>query len=125
MKILKSGKCLKCGECCRRIPMKWKKWQFKWFAKHPKCRKKDIKFWLFLLKHFHRIRRPKGISRWSYYYRCDLLDKRANLCTIHDSPERPSFCLNYPFNHKGEPFNIDQVIYKGCGFMPKRLREKR
>ena len=101
-KYYRSGQCLGCGKCCRKI-----------YVKHARGVIKSEKEFerLKLLHRFYTYLTVVDKDETGLVFECSNLDKETNLCKIHKT--RPGICRRYP---QEELFTMGGELSEGCGY---------
>lgn len=106
-KYYRTGNCLGCGGCCKRI-----------YIKHASHVVKDEKEFS-RLQYLHRFYTYLTIvekDETGLVFECSNLDPVTNLCKIHD--KRPGICRRYP---QEELFSMGGEIAETCGYKMKPM----
>lgn len=98
----RTGKCLKCGQCCTHI-----------YVKHFKHVLKDEKEFrrLQYIHKFYSDLKIIGKDELGLIFECKNLDKETKECKIHFW--RPGICKRYP---QEELFSMGGTLAKDCGY---------
>lgn len=108
--------CLRCGKCCKMIPMLF---DFDSFADQYTA--EEIEF---MKEHWHPISAPEekpnrfsgSLYNSAKWFCCDMLDLKTGQCKCYET--RPRFCREYP-----STLSKSTLIFDGCGFMPVECEE--
>jgi len=108
-------KCLKCGKCCKEIPIEHSPKRLKEYYLDWRLRKKkepDILMDIWLL---YPMLRYLGRRRYGrYLYRCIHLTK-GNLCDINSI--KPDMCKGYPwYGEKESERKLSSLTILKCGY---------
>lgn len=101
-KYYRTGNCLGCGRCCRKI-----------YVKHGKSviqEEKDFEK-LRLMHRFYGYLKVVDKDETGLVFECENLDPVTNLCKIHK--KRPGICRRYP---QEEIFSMGGEICDSCGY---------
>ncbi len=115
--------CSKCGLCCRAIGIRQPKRELRAQARQGDANGS------FTARHWHRISRAEALRRNPgmayriesarasslplYFYECDALDPRTNLCMAHT--DRPPVCRGFPWYGRA-PEEAWLLPFKECSF---------
>jgi len=109
------GKCLKCGKCCKEIPIEHSQKRLKesyldWRLQRKK--KPDFLMDIWLL--YPMLRYLKKRRNGKYLYCCIQLNK-DNLCDIN--PIKPQMCKGYPwYGEKAPQKELGALRISSCGY---------
>lgn len=101
-KYYRTGNCLGCGKCCKKIYVQT--------SKHVIQNEKEFEK-LKLLHRFYTYLTVVDKDETGLVFECCNLDKETNLCKIHK--KRPGICRRYP---QEELFRMGGELSENCGF---------
>lgn len=101
-KYYKSGNCLGCGKCCKKIYVQTQKHVIQDEQEFEKLR---------LLHRFYGYLTVVDKDETGLVFSCSNLDEKTNLCKIHN--KRPGICRRYP---QEELFKMGGELSEGCGY---------
>ena len=101
-KYFRTGNCLGCGRCCKKIYVK--------HGRHVIQEEKEFAK-LQLLHKFYTYLEVVEKDETGLVFACSNLDPKTNLCKIHK--KRPGICRRYP---QEELFSMGGVICNDCGY---------
>lgn len=106
-KYYRTGKCLGCGKCCKKI-----------YVKHGKGVIQDEKEFqkLKYLHVFYTYLTVVEKDETGLVFSCSNLDEKTNLCKIHN--KRSGICKRYP---QEELFSMGGAITNDCGYKLKPI----
>lgn len=121
-KYYRSGHCLGCGKCCKKIYVQTRKHVIKDEAEFEKLK---------LLHRFYTYLTVVDKDETGLVFSCSNLDEETHLCKIHK--KRPGICRRYP---QDELFNMGGELTEDCGYkmvpiipfsevLDKKLRAKK
>lgn len=106
-KYIRSGKCNRCGACCKRI-----------YVRHQKDTVKSEKEFEVLryLHPFYSYLTVEGKDELGLIFSCSNFDEETHSCRIHKN--RPGICRRYPDELI---FSMGACLSDGCGYSFKPI----
>lgn len=101
-KYYKSGQCLGCGECCKKIYVRHSAGVIQEEKEFEKLR---------LLHPFYKGLSIVGKDETGLVFECSHLDPETNFCKIHKT--RPGICRRYP---QEAIFEMGGALSENCGY---------
>lgn len=112
------GRCNGCGDCCEVIPLPFEKTQRLRAGKTNNLL--DLKWFrgLTLVPTEEAVPRLRALGKpfdqSSSYFDCPHFERETRSCRIHESPDYPPVCANYPLYD--EPVNASAIPVR-CGYV--------